>query len=284
MKVFISWSGETSRNIAEIFRKWLPGVLQAVKPYFTPEDIHKGARWNSEISKELEDSKMGIFFLTPDNLNSLWMMFEAGALSKNIDQAKVVPILFGLEPSDIVGPLTQFQSATFNKIEVKRVVKILNSELEESKLQADVFDNVFDMWWDKLEADVKNELAKTSKKSKPNIRNDRDILEELLSLTRDLSLSQNKYKPSQIPTSAVEDLVRNFTEITEIIISKKQYHLISLLESMAKPIHYLTQKSFGIRSEKTSQMRRVMQKINGFSNNTNKDFIEKETKDNRIIE
>ncbi len=38
MKVFISWSGTKSKKIAEIFRKWIPGVIQAVKPYFTPDD------------------------------------------------------------------------------------------------------------------------------------------------------------------------------------------------------------------------------------------------------
>jgi hypothetical protein len=39
MKVFISWSGEQSKEIAEAFRNWLPGVLQAEKPYFSPDDI-----------------------------------------------------------------------------------------------------------------------------------------------------------------------------------------------------------------------------------------------------
>ncbi len=42
-KVFISWSGELSNKLAEAVRQWLPGVLQFVKPYFTPSDIEKGA-------------------------------------------------------------------------------------------------------------------------------------------------------------------------------------------------------------------------------------------------
>jgi hypothetical protein len=54
MKVFISWSGETSKQVADILRQWMPSVLQAVKPYFSPDDVAKGTRWANEISKELE--------------------------------------------------------------------------------------------------------------------------------------------------------------------------------------------------------------------------------------
>src|SRR5690348_15249061 len=150
MKVFISWSGETSKNIAEIFRQWLPSVIQLVRPYYSPDDIAKGTRWSSEIAKELDESKVGIICLTKDNLTSPWIMFEAGALSKNIDKSKVCPILFGIDPADIQGPLVQFQAARFNKDEVKKVVRMINSELGDSALSSEVFENVFEMWWPKL--------------------------------------------------------------------------------------------------------------------------------------
>jgi hypothetical protein len=110
MKVFISWSGNLSKSLAEILRQWLPAVIQAIKPYYTPDDITKGARWTTEISKELEESSIGILCLTRDNLEAPWIMFEAGALSKKMDKSKVCPILFGVESTDIQGPLIQFQN------------------------------------------------------------------------------------------------------------------------------------------------------------------------------
>lgn len=67
MKVFISWSGGRSRAIADVLRRWLPSVLQAVRPYFSPDDVAKGARWSSEIAKELEASRIGLLVITPEN-------------------------------------------------------------------------------------------------------------------------------------------------------------------------------------------------------------------------
>ena len=53
MKVFISWSGDRSRQLAEVIHWWLPHVMQFTKPYFSPSDIDKGKRWSDDISKEL---------------------------------------------------------------------------------------------------------------------------------------------------------------------------------------------------------------------------------------
>ena len=89
MKVFISWSGDLSRELGEALREWLPSVIQSVKPFFTPNDIEKGARWGKDIANELESSSVGIFCITKENLSKPWLMFEAGALSKNLDASKV---------------------------------------------------------------------------------------------------------------------------------------------------------------------------------------------------
>jgi hypothetical protein len=63
MKLFISWSGETSQQIAQQLRDWVPLILPAVKPFITTTDIDKGARWQGEISRELEQSNYGIVCL-----------------------------------------------------------------------------------------------------------------------------------------------------------------------------------------------------------------------------
>ena len=66
-KIFISWSGDLSKALGEAVRDWIPKVLQSEKPYFTPDDIEKGAKWDKEISQELDSSQLGIMCLTQEN-------------------------------------------------------------------------------------------------------------------------------------------------------------------------------------------------------------------------
>jgi Pentapeptide repeats (8 copies)/TIR domain len=194
MKIFISWSGETSKAIAEILYTWLPSVIQAVKPFFSPDDIAKGARWSSEVGSELEACQVGIIIVTREALSSSWIMFEAGALSKNIGKAKVAPILVGLEPADIQGPLMQFQCARFDRAEIKRVLRMINSELRDLSLTDDVLESVFTMWWPKLETQVAQSLRQANMNVPAPQRTEKELLEEILGLTRSIAKNQAEKK------------------------------------------------------------------------------------------
>lgn len=198
MKVFISWSGRQSKAVAEVLRGWLPGVLQAVRPYFTPDDIDKGSRWNEEISKELESSSVGLICLTRENMEAPWIMFEAGALSKNLEKSKVCTLLFGLEPTDIKGPLVPFQASRFHKEEWRKVVKTINAALGEKGLENEVLNSVFDKWWPDLEKRINEELSKKEEQDEHALRTERDILIELLELSRSLSRSVGSLEGSSV--------------------------------------------------------------------------------------
>ena len=97
MKVFLSWSGQRSKAVADLLAKWTPHVIQAVEPWISSA-IDKGARWQSETAARLEDVKVGIVCLTPGNLSEPWILFEAGALSKTTGSS-VCTFLFDLYPS-----------------------------------------------------------------------------------------------------------------------------------------------------------------------------------------
>ena len=84
MKVFISWSGERSKIVAEALRDWLPAVIQSVKPWVSSKDIDKGSRSFAEIQAQLKDAQFGIACLTPENLTEMWIHFESGAVAKAV--------------------------------------------------------------------------------------------------------------------------------------------------------------------------------------------------------
>ena len=243
MKVFISWSGETSKAIAETLRGWLPSVIQAVKPYYSPDDITKGSRWNVEVSKELEECKVGLLCLTADNLEAPWVMFEAGALSKSLSAARVCPLLFGVEPSDIKGPLVQFQAAPFKREEMKKAVSMMNQELGASALASDVLDSVFDMWWPKLDEAITAILSKAQAPSKHRIRSERDILDEILARVRVTSSAPNR---SSISPGAVQDLLSGLDRL-KIDLSHRHAtecgDLHEIAEFLSKPIEHIARRT-----------------------------------------
>ena len=183
-KVFISWSGDLSRRLGDALRNWLPSTLQFVKPYFTPDDIEKGTKWDSEIAKELASAQIGVVCLTKDNTEKPWIVFEAGALSKSIDKSRVCPVLFDIEPTEIKGPLTSFQFTRFAKEDFKRLVTTINRVGGEAQLEPSLLDQAFEMWWPKLEEQVTVILRSHDNGTKKEKRTDRDILEELLDLAR----------------------------------------------------------------------------------------------------
>ncbi len=187
MKVFISWSGETSFQVAKILKEWIPCVIQGVEPYFSSEDIDKGARWSTDIAKELETASFGILCVTKENLQSQWLNFEAGALSKAIDKAKVCPLLYHLKPSDISdSPILQFQMTNVDKDDMFKLFKSINNALEDMKLDEARLEKVFSTFWPEIEksfiaiSDKNNEKYIEEKKN----GNRQEILEEMLDLLR----------------------------------------------------------------------------------------------------
>jgi hypothetical protein len=193
--VFISWSGDLSKQLASAIHRWLPNVLQFVKPYFTPSDIDKGARWLDDITKKLSHSSFGIIVLTADNLQSPWINFEAGAISCTVEQARVCPIVFGMKPTDVDGPLAQFQASRFTNEDIHRLVRTINDAATgDKKLLDSVVDSAFDMWWPRLEADVNTILKNAATPHAPQeMRSDRELMEETLSLIRSMNRFQDAF-------------------------------------------------------------------------------------------
>lgn len=182
MKVFLSWSGRRSFQVANNLRTWLPTVLQAIKPWLSEEDINKGSRWAVELSHELETTNACIVCLTPDALNSEWVHFEVGAASKVIEKALICPYLVGLKKTDLSGPLSQFQSAEAIREDTLKLLKSLNDQLVSNSLDVDILTKIFDRFWPELESSI-GDLDMTSVGEK-RIRSQSDIVEEILQRVR----------------------------------------------------------------------------------------------------
>ena len=191
MKVFLSWSGALSHQVALVLRDWLPSVIQAVRPYVSSVDIDKGTRWSTDIAQQLEESTYGIICVTQENVDAPWINFEAGALSKTIDKSYVSPFLLGIKRSDVQGPLLQFQSTVYEKADVHKLLSSINARLPDTDhLSETQLKKSFEIWWPELE-NLIEALPKTkqhgkSKQEEQAAAGDSTakILEELLDLAR----------------------------------------------------------------------------------------------------
>ena len=152
MKLFLSWSGGLSGEVASALRDWLPYVIQSVRPFLSSGgDISKGERWGDVLTEELKDAQYGIVCVTPGNFNKPWLNFEAGVLSKFIDQSAVSPFLFRVDQSALMGgPLSQFQATVYSKDDVFSLVCSINKRLGRMQVDSEVLRCEFDTWWPNL--------------------------------------------------------------------------------------------------------------------------------------
>ncbi len=181
MKVFVSWSGARSRMAAEALTDWLPKVIQAVEPFYSP-DMEKGAQWSTQIDAALEGTSFGVVCLTPENLDSRWIHFEAGALSK-IPDSRVWTFLVGLRPGDVPQPLGKFQATVAQKVDVRKLLEAINQQLP-VPLTTAVLDDAFEVRWPALESKLIEAATSPSKSARRHARDTNSMLEELLTLVR----------------------------------------------------------------------------------------------------
>lgn len=154
IKVFISWSGERSRQMANYLSAWLPRVIQNCRTWISDRDIEKGERWFEGIGRTLEDHNFGIICTTPENYVAPWLLFEAGALSKSIGRSRVCPLLLGMSPNELKGPLKQFQATILEKADILKLINTINAHLGESRLDRDILSDCFQRFWPDLESEM----------------------------------------------------------------------------------------------------------------------------------
>lgn len=185
MKIFISWSGDRSQALANALKDWLKPILHFAQPWLSTADIQSGDRWGNEIAKELQDTNFGILCVTSDNLTAPWLLFEAGALAKSIDDGRVIPLLLDIEKSDLSGPLTQFQAEKVDESGVRKLAESLNKATSDP-ISTETLGTLFDALWPKFEEKIATIRASglSPKKQRPQ----GEILEELVAGVRSVEM------------------------------------------------------------------------------------------------
>jgi hypothetical protein len=182
MRVFISWSGEPSRLIAKALTEWLRPVVQHIEPWMSDEQIRSGTRWREVIGKALDATDFGIICLTQANQHEAWLVFEAGALAKRLEVARLVPLFIDLAPSDVTGPLEGWQGQRLDREGVRRLVYDLNEAADKSVPEGGL-GALFDAMWPQLETAI-DEAVEGAPLSQEPLRRPDQMLAEVVDTVR----------------------------------------------------------------------------------------------------
>ncbi|ONH37477.1 hypothetical protein BL254_03315 [Protofrankia sp. BMG5.30] len=166
VKIFISWSGDTSKQIAEIFRDWLPILIHEIDVFVSSQDIGGGTRALDVLADELDATSYGLIVTTKATQSAPWINFESGALAKHVAKSRVVPILIDLGVSDLKNPLAQFQAIDSRQSDAMvKLVREINAEASPRPVVDEILRKRFEAFWPELDeklATVRSTLGKTS--------------------------------------------------------------------------------------------------------------------------
>lgn len=157
MKIFLSWSKEKSKKLAEATKNFLQGMFRdSVSFWISSDSISYGSRHLIDINQALKECDKCIAFLTKDNYNSPWIMYETGAIAGKNDfnatyeKNTIVPIVFdeGLKEHKSLKelPLNQFQMLFYDKESFRKLIIQINEEVKEFS-NIELLNNQFDLNW-----------------------------------------------------------------------------------------------------------------------------------------
>lgn len=190
MRIFISWSGKEVEQVGSSLKLFLERTFPGhVHGFLSSEDIAPGERFAGVIATGLESATLGILLVTPDNQNSPWLLFEAGALAAKTATGSVIPVLLGLGRADLHPPLSQFQ----NVVGADRAgfLSICARIRSNFSMPDTSFDTLFNAEWPELEAAIMR-MAIASTGDEPPSRSVEEMVAEVLLTVNSLAISATR--------------------------------------------------------------------------------------------
>jgi hypothetical protein len=104
------------------------------------------------LAETLRDTSCGVICVTRENVESPWLNFEAGALSKTLSDVQVFPLLLDVEPSALAGPLAQFQATSCVRNDILKLVRSIATASRHLRLDEPSLIRDFDSCWSRLDS------------------------------------------------------------------------------------------------------------------------------------
>ena len=283
MRIFLSWSGERSKVLAQALHEWLPLVLYFAQPwmshalvlYFAQPwmshaDIEAGERWAVEVARELEVTNFGVICFTSENISSPWVLFEAGALAKSMQLGRAMPLLLDIDFRDVSGPLAQFQAKKAEREGVFEIVSAIN-HLSEQRIEDTRIGQLLDLAWPRLEKKI-SDLQGMNPSAKSH-RPTQEVLEELVASIRGI---EARLRRPVSEDARLRSRSKALTSVIKKLFSEESHdrpdhpvQLLMLTSPFQITIPWLDQVGLELYNALTSGNRaRIEQKVGKFQRST----------------
>jgi hypothetical protein len=110
--------------LAEILRDFLVEGW-SIDCFLSAYGITKGEFWFERVRQELTKSDCGIICLTPENLESRWIHFEAGSLLGAKEAKRIYTYYLDENPGDVKDPFKSLQITVSTKVDTQRLLAAL---------------------------------------------------------------------------------------------------------------------------------------------------------------
>ena len=206
MKVFISWSGQLSNDIAVLLSEWLPLAVPGTETWLSNKDIEKGSIWFSDIEKALKETSVGIICLTRENKDRPWLLFEAGGLNKSFaDKSRVCPLLLDFDAKELESPLKDFNATKPDKDDMLALCRMINRQNKVNPNPENRLETFFNRFWTDFLNKFAALMAKNERSQPSKPKPIHEMLEKILEAVEALlRKSQSKsLPPGFFPSSSM---------------------------------------------------------------------------------
>lgn len=162
-QIFISWSHNEERQIAELLKKLLLECFN-VQVFVSSQDISCDEDFGNAIRENLKAADYGIVCLTKRTRFEPWIMFEAGVLMGRHDFSKVSFILFDMKFEDMPAPIKTHQALLFEQEDIRKLLTTVRDRL--SLLERNSVPDVINEQWSQFSEKISSLLSEIPQQTK----------------------------------------------------------------------------------------------------------------------
>lgn len=112
MNIFISHA-HTERELAEAWRELLTNILPDVQVFYSSQADPQGGigagRWRDVVLHQLQNADRILVLLTPQSVDSPWVLFEYGYARGLGRDDRIFPVLYWIDVDDVPSPVQDLQ-------------------------------------------------------------------------------------------------------------------------------------------------------------------------------